>query len=386
MSSASSQITQRARDLRLQPLVLAWLAAFAALLVLIVAVAILGHSRDGEPVASLALTDFASRISPEHAAGIRSAAPARSLTTAQTTAASPGARAAPALPATASPVPAATAMLPRHISAPLYTGGVLIADPALIEETQQGPIPRIAQDGRMPMTAYAPAVAPSSAKKIAIVVTGLGLSAKVTTAALDALPPGITMAFAPYADDVQTWATEARRRGHEVLLEIPMEPYDFPDSDPGPHTLRAAAGEDSNVSRLTWSLSRFAGYAGVTNLLGERFLADSEALAPIMTYLTRRGLLFVDTSSSEHSVAPDVARQVGAAYLHSAVTIDAIESAMEIEARLSDIETRARSDGTAIGTGFAYPVTVSQLANWAQGLPERGFVLVPASAIVATAK
>ena len=106
------------------------------------------------------------------------------------------------------------------------------------------------------------------------VISGLGISAKATSAAIAGLPADVTLAFAPYDDDVQRWVSEARRQGHEVLLELPMEPYDFPDSDPGPHTLRAGVGEESNTQRLTWSLTRFTGYAGVTNLLGGRFLGD----------------------------------------------------------------------------------------------------------------
>ena len=68
--------------------------------------------------------------------------------------------------------------------------------------------------------------------------------------------------------------------GHEVLLEVPMEPFDFPDSDPGPHTLRAGEDEDANIERLNWALSRFTGYAGVTNLLGQRFLSDAMPCRP----------------------------------------------------------------------------------------------------------
>ena len=188
----------------------------------------------------------------------------------------------------------------------MFAGSALVADPALIENSPLGPLPRIADDGRKPMTAYA---APAAAGKfrIAIVVSGLGISAKATTAALASLPPGVTLGFAPYAGDVQHWVNQARQFGHEVLLEVPMEPFDFPDSDPGPHTLRAGVDEDSNLQRLTWSLSRFTGYAGVTNLLGQRFLSDADALSPALTYLARRGLYFYDNGASAQSAAPQVA-------------------------------------------------------------------------------
>jgi polysaccharide deacetylase 2 family uncharacterized protein YibQ len=256
----------------------------------------------------------------------------------------------------------------------------------LIEATRQGPLPRIADDGRTPMAAYAPVVKVDARPKIALVVTGFGVSARITAAAIRALPPQITLAFVPYADDVQYWISQARAAGHEVLLEVPMEPYDFPDSDPGPHTLTVTASEASNVDRLTWALTRATGYSGVTNLLGGRFMAAPDSLAPVMTFLARRGLLFFDCDQQGGSAGPDIAKQTNAPYLGNALAIDDIPSAAEIDARLSELEARARAVGTAAGMGFVYPVTVDRIAQWASGLSGRGFVLVPPSVIVAHSK
>jgi uncharacterized protein len=272
------------------------------------------------------------------------------------------------------------------ITQPLYAGKALLADPALIENTNQGPLPRIADDGRKPMSVYAGA-APAGAKfKIAVVVSGLGLSAIATRSALDALPSAVTLGFAPYAGDVGKWVSDARSRGHEVLLQIPMEPYDFPDSDPGPHTLRAGQEEDANIQRLTWALSRFTGYAGVTNLLGQRFLSDSQALSPVLTYLNRRGLYVFDNGAASQSVLPAVAGQVGIPAAQSGAAVDSIQTALEIDRRLSELETQARANGSAVGSAFLYPVSVSRIASWARGLEARGFVLVPVSAILAQPK
>jgi len=267
------------------------------------------------------------------------------------------------------------------VTKPIYAGRALVADPALVENTRDGPLPRIGEDGRKPMTAYA-APAPANARyKIAIVVSGLGLSASATKAALDALPAAVTLGFAPYAGDVGRWVVQARGRGHEVLLEIPMEPFDFPDSDPGPHTLRAGQDEAANMERLNWALSRFTGYAGVTNLLGQRFLSDSDALAPALTALNRRGLYFLDNGGASQSVAPGVAGQVGLPAARGS-EIDGIQSALEIDRHLAELETQARAHGSAVGSAFLYPVSVARIAAWARGLQSRGFVLVPVSAIV----
>ena len=272
------------------------------------------------------------------------------------------------------------------VTKPIYAGKALLADPALVENTAQGPLPRIADDGRKPMTVYAAPAAASPKFKIAIVVSGLGLSASATKSALDSLPAPVTLGFAPYAGDVGQWVADARGRGHEVLLEIPMEPFDFPDSDPGPHTLRAGQDEDANIQRLTWALTRFTGYAGVTNLLGQRFLSDSAALSPALTYLNRRGLYFFDNGAASQSVVPVVAGQIGIPAAQSGAALDQIQTALEIDRRLSELETQARANGSAVGAAFLYPISVARIASWARGLEARGFVLVPVSAIVTAPK
>lgn len=356
----------------------AYLASFIALLGVLGGVAYFGRASDGDPVARIpmALHRHHAAVPAPKAAPVPATQPAAAP---QTTPAAP-----PTQPGAATVVP--PAIVPPMVTRPVVAGRNLVADPGLIEETPQGPLPRIAADGRTPMSAYAPPTPAGKGPRIAILISGLGISAKATAAAIQGLPPAVTLAFAPYESDVQRWVSEARRQGHEVLLEVPMEPFDFPDSDPGPHTLRAGVGEEANADRLTWALTRFTGYVGITNLLGGRLMADQDSLEPVMTFVARRGLLFFDSGPQNRSVGPDVARQIQAPYVQSVQTLDTIQTAMEIDARLSELEKLARTNGSAAGTGFLYPVTIERVAAWAKGLSGRGFVLVPASAIVSPAK
>ena len=212
------------------------------------------------------------------------------------------------------PPPRRSAPAGRRSTKSVYAGRALVADPALIENSPQGPLPRIADDGRKPMTAYA-APARGGKFRIAIVVSGLGISAKATErGAGRPAAPASPWLSRPMPATCSTGCPRRAQHGHEVLLEVPMEPFDFPDSDPGPHTLRSGVDEDANIQRLNWALSRFTGYAGVTNLLGQRFLSDADALSPAMTQLARRGLYFYDNGAAPQSVAPDVAGRSGAAF------------------------------------------------------------------------
>ena len=335
-------------------LALAYLAVFAIFIICGLAVALLGDPHAGEPVVRLRVVAVRA-IAAKHAA----------------------------IPADRPVAQAASGAKPV---APLYAGTALIADPALIETTDQGPLPRIAADGRTPMQAYAAKAGDLTKPRIAIVINGLGISAEATATALAKLPPQVTLAFAPYAADVQNWVTKARYLGHEVLLEVPMEPFDVPDSDPGQHTLLVGVADDANSQRLKWALTRFTGYSGVTNLLGARLLSDSDSLEPVLSFLAQRGLLFFDNGAAGHSRAPDVAPRTGVAFAQSNTTIDLIRTAMEIDHELSELENQARGRGSAAGSAFVDPLTVDRVALWAHGLGDRGFVLVPASAIVTKTK
>src|SRR3546814_2917386 len=55
--------------------------------------------------------------------------------------------------------------------------------------------------------------------RIAVVLTGLGLSDSATAAAIEELPSAVTLSFSPYARDLERWIALARARGHEVMLD-----------------------------------------------------------------------------------------------------------------------------------------------------------------------
>ncbi|MGC1300770.1 MAG: divergent polysaccharide deacetylase family protein, partial [Caulobacteraceae bacterium] len=222
--------------------------------------------------------------------------------------------------------------------------------------------------------AYARPFHDNGKPRIAMIVGGLGLNAATTKAAIERLPPDITLSFVPYADNLQGWIDLARANGHEVVLEIPMEPTDYPTNDPGPYTLMAAASPADTIKRMDWLLSRASGYFGVANYLGGRFLASDGAMATFTGQLKGRGLAFLDDGTAEH-------RGVGPPRASADAIVDEQLSADAINQALLGLEAKALQHGSALGSGFAYPVTVEQVIHWAAGLPGRGYQLAPASAI-----
>jgi len=110
-------------------------------------------------------------------------------------------------------------------------------DPGLIENNPVGPLPITGSDGRMPWRVYSRPSNPIETRpRISIIITGLGINKKSTEAALK-MSGDISLAFVPYAHGLADWINKARELGHETLLTLPMEPSNFPKSDPGPLAL-----------------------------------------------------------------------------------------------------------------------------------------------------
>src|SRR3954449_10894113 len=191
-------------------------------------------------------------------------------------------------------------------AAPVPMAGV---DQRLLEKSRYGMIPVVA-DGLKPFTVYAAEADRAKAAKmpvIAIVVSGLGVGAAKTVDAIMKLPPAVTLAFTPYGLDPSKLAERARAQRHEILLQIPMEPFDYPDNDPGPQTLLTSLSADQNLDRLSWHLSRFQGYAGIANFMGGRFVVSDAVMQPVLREAARRGLGYLDDGSAPRSVASSLA-------------------------------------------------------------------------------
>lgn len=252
-------------------------------------------------------------------------------------------------------------------------------DPRLVERSDFGPLPRIGADGARPAQIYArPPPAPTKGRvRIALVIGGLGLNDQTTTRAIARLPGEVSLAFAPYGTNLKAQTAKAREAGHEILLQMPMESFDYAQNNSGPQTLTIDAGGARNIERLHWALARAAGFVGIENFLGGRFTADEAALSPVLKDLAERGLIYVDDGSSARSITSIVGPSLNLPVRRADIVIDAVADGAKIDEALQRLETLARENGLATGSGSALPVTLDHLSRWAESLSARGIDLVP---------
>ncbi|MFT3810769.1 MAG: divergent polysaccharide deacetylase family protein [Micropepsaceae bacterium] len=251
-------------------------------------------------------------------------------------------------------------------SALVTTGKAVAAEPAHPVETVR-PLADPASYRRA-------APPPDGRPRVAVIVRGLGLSARVTAAVIADLPPDITLALSAYGRDLQTDADAARADGHEVFLDIPVEPQGYPANDAGPQALLTSLSAAENAQRLEWSIARFTGYPGLVFAAGSPALEDAATMAPLFDKAGPGGLIWAHAGAKGF----DGARVETAA---AAVTLPAGASPADADAAFERLEALARKSGTALIIVSPAPATLARLKIWTASLEDKGLVLAPASAL-----
>lgn len=220
---------------------------------------------------------------------------------------------------------------------------------------------------------------PERQPTVSIIVGGLGTNATRTRAAINELPPEVTLSFAPTADNLSGWVRQARRAGHEVLIELPMEPYDYGRLRPHAQVMQVGVSAEENKARLAKLLARAPGYVGVMNYQGAKFATNEGAVDPVFSTLSSKGVAFFEDGSLVRSAFEDSAKANGLPFGKATSRIDARPVADEISQQLLILESTARENGAALGTGIPFPVTLDLLKEWLPTLEDKGILLAPAS-------
>jgi len=282
------------------------------------------------------------------------------------------------MPSLMSPAPTAPGA-PRRIdsgdaNAAVAGGKPRLNDPMLppVDRTSIGaPPPRFAAISTIKFEPPAQTTA-----KIAIVVEGLGLNKAATEAALTKLPPSVTLAFSPYARDLKRLMDRAKQRGHEVLIEVPMESKAFPADDPGPLGLLTSLEAKDNQERLDTILKEAAGAVGVFDSMGSKFRESQSHIGEVLSKLKAQNLFYVQGR-------PGI--RVGDTEVPSATTdvvIDEKPFRAALDARFDYAERLAKYQGSSVAVMAARPISFERLALWAEQLPKKGVALAPVSQVL----
>ena len=252
---------------------------------------------------------------------------------------------------------------------------------SLLEDSPFGKLPITGPSGLRPMDQYARPWSGARGTRVAIVVSGLGLSQTGTQRAIEKLPEEITLAFAASGNSLQRWMQDARRGGHEILIQVPLEPFDYPGNNPGPDTLLTSLSAARNIDNLHKAMGKITNYTGVMNYLGGRFLSNASAMEPVLRDVGKRGLLFLDDGSSAQSKSGTLAKTLEVPHAFADVQLDGELQQDAIMKKLDELERIARRNGSAIGVASAFDESVDAISKWSEEAAMRGIEIVAVSAL-----
>ncbi|MEM8988338.1 MAG: divergent polysaccharide deacetylase family protein [Pseudomonadota bacterium] len=379
LSPLTGLLALRRRKARVSPFAIAAFLIASLAFGGLSAIAMFGDPLGGEPRVAVAVDPSLARLRPSILAEAPPEAPVEQPQTfgeierpAQTMIAPEAAGIRPA------PKPEPPAK-PRSLGPPPPLADLL----ANASDGQGGPMPKIGPDGARASDYYVrPFDDGDGRPRIGIILSGLGLSQSMTAAAIKDLPPEVTLSFVPYAKNLSVWTAEARAAGHELMLEIPMEPFDYPANDPGPLTLLTSNSRAENDRRLDWLMGRFQGYFAVMNYQGAKFSTSHTSLKPFLQTLSNRGVAYIDNGGSQRSVLAEVTRNTETRWTVVDRFLNARATPESVDRRLLELEALALQNGASLGQGLANPVTVKHIKNWVADLEARGYVIAPASSVL----
>lgn len=210
---------------------------------------------------------------------------------------------------------------------------------------------------------------------VAIVIDDLGND----RAALEHIrqwPWPVSGAVLPALAGSQEAARGLAQSGKDVLLHLPMEPRGFPGVKPGPGVVLVSQTDAEIASTVETDLASVPGAVGVNNHMGSAATADPRVMRAVARVLSQRGLFFVDSRTTDATVAIDAARDARVRTASRKVFLDDVQREDAIESSLAGLLEKARAEGSAIGIGHPYPSTLAVLDRELPKLAGKGVRLV----------
>lgn len=272
-------------------------------------------------------------------------------------------------------------LMPRR-----YAKATGIPEQIILPGEEQAPVPetpvlRTEDQTLEPWRRYAAAVPPGieGRGRIVIIIDDMGNNLRMAER-LAGLQGPLNFAFLPYAPNLERQTSLMRQKGHELLVHMPMEPTG--DENPGPRALTTSLDDKQLMETLEWNLTRFEGFVGVNNHMGSRFTSDRRRMDMVMKSLKERGLLFLDSLTTNDSDGVRLARRYNIPWAGRDVFLDNEVDEAAILAQLEKVEELANRRGVAIAIGHPHSATLRALEKWIPTLAGKGLVLVPLSSAV----
>lgn len=246
----------------------------------------------------------------------------------------------------------------------------------------KGPLlPKATPRPALPPPTFLTPPPPGSGGRVAIIMDDLGQDL-ASARKLLAIDLGVTFAIIPQNEAAPQVAALAHERGREVMIHMPMEPQGYPRTNPGADALLLGQSNEEIRALVRVYRQRVPYAVGGNNHMGSRFTESREKMAVVLEELRRAGLFFVDSRTSNHSVAYETARELGVPTVRRDIFLDNVRTVSAIRGEIRRMAGMAKKTGEALAICHPYPETFAALRAEADYLRAQGISVVPASRLL----
>jgi polysaccharide deacetylase 2 family uncharacterized protein YibQ len=217
--------------------------------------------------------------------------------------------------------------------------------------------------------------------RAAIVIDDVGNDMEAARKLL-ALDYPLTLSVLPHQRFTEVSAQEAHRRGHEVMLHLPMEPEPNARISPGKGAVLVGMNEAEVRTVVEGDLDAVPDVAGVNNHMGSRATQDSSLMAEVMKTLAGRRLYFIDSRTTSASVALNAARRERLPAFYRSVFLDDMESVPYTLGQLREFRHVVEKEGMALAIGHPHSTTITALEEFLPEFERADIELVAPSQLV----
>lgn len=215
---------------------------------------------------------------------------------------------------------------------------------------------------------------------IAIIIDDIGDNLRLGLRAVR-LPGDVTCAFLPHTTYARQLAIAAHKRAKEVMLHLPMESEEGKALGPGGLTLNMTRAEFMRT--VNSDLRSIPYVSGVNNHMGSLITQHPGDMLWLMQAINRHGgLFFVDSRTTEFTVAQQIAKEAGVPNLRRDVFLDNDQRLTAIAAQFSHLIALAKRRGSAVAIGHPHPNTLRFLQKQLPRLSAEGIELVSISDLI----
>jgi polysaccharide deacetylase 2 family uncharacterized protein YibQ len=223
-----------------------------------------------------------------------------------------------------------------------------------------------------------------AAPRLALVLYGFGNDVDETRRCF-ALSVPFAVAVVPGARTTQAELKAARECGREVVLQVPLEPVNYPQLDPGPGTLLVTMKPDRIAGTVRRWLDQAEPVVAVANHMGSLATQDMTLMGAVYREVKREHLTFLHVEAAAGSVCRPLAADMGVLYEQPDLVLDAEARAHDtkrLDARWAEALERARQRGHAMVWLRATPRSLEWLPRATTARRLGGVDLAPLSGVM----